>query len=171
MSNSDIGRCRAASARTSLRPRRRRRRAVGRNHPSTQRSSGCRDNLQQPVAPRRQGSRAPSLQSAGVLGPLPCVQCPRWFESTSWSGLAVRPLSLWDASPGVLSQPPLSLGRFQGRRPSVLSRLLSYSVGLPATRSNLVGLKPGQTHLQCARDQSSQNAVVRKRDRSTLHDP
>ena len=49
--------------------------------------------------------------------PLPCVQCPRWFESTSWSGLAVRPLSLWVASPGVLSQPPASLGRFLGRRP------------------------------------------------------
>ena len=45
MSNSDVGRRRAASARTSLRPRRRRRRTVGRNHPSTQHSSGCRDNL------------------------------------------------------------------------------------------------------------------------------
>ena len=27
------------------------------------------------------------------------------------------------------------------------------TMGLPATRLNLVGLRPGQTHLQCARDQ------------------
>ena len=31
--------------------------------------------------------------------------------------VAVRPLSLWFASPGVLSQPPASLARFLGRRP------------------------------------------------------
>ena len=52
------------------------------------------------------------LRTLGSLGPLPCVQCPRWFESTSWSGLAVRTQSLWDASPGVMSQPPWLLGRF-----------------------------------------------------------
>ena len=113
MSNSDVGRCRAASARTSLRPRRRRRRTVGRNHPSTQRSSGCRDNLQRPSGVATPGFSGPfPFRALGSLGPLPCVKCPRWFESTSWSGLAVRPLSLWDASPGVMSQPPWSLGRF-----------------------------------------------------------
>ena len=37
--------------------------------------------------------------------------------------LAVRKLSLWDASPGVLSQLPASLGRFWGRRSFVRSTI------------------------------------------------
>ena len=52
------------------------------------------------------------LRALGSLGPLPLVQYPRWFESTSWTRVAVRTQSLWDASPGVMSQPPVSLGRF-----------------------------------------------------------
>ena len=37
--------------------------------------------------------------------------------------MAVGPLSLWVASPGVLNQPPVSLGRFLGRRPFVRSTI------------------------------------------------
>ena len=36
----------------------------------------CRDNLQQPVAPRRQGSRVPSLKRAGVFGSPPLCAMP-----------------------------------------------------------------------------------------------
>ena len=148
----------------------------------------CRDNLQQPVAPRRQGSRGPSPSRTGVFGspPLgaiptlvreylldtslaafslgcqpgsyesaPCVTwsvigtpplrtvshctgqvatdpqspkggsqraCPTRGAHPTASGLhgtvAVRPLSLWVASPGDLSQPPVTRDRSLGRRPS-----------------------------------------------------
>ena len=37
--------------------------------------------------------------------------------------MAVRTRSLWVASPGVLGQPPASLGRFWGRRPFVRSTI------------------------------------------------
>ena len=44
-------------------------------------ASSCRDNLQQPVAPRRQGPWLPPLRTLGSLGPIPFVRCrhPRWF--------------------------------------------------------------------------------------------
>ena len=76
------------------------------------RTSSCRDirSGQRRLDARVLGSLP--LHGLGSLGPLPLLQYPRWFESTSWSGLAVRTQSLWDASPGVMSQPPWSLGRF-----------------------------------------------------------
>ena len=40
--------------------------------------------------------------------------------------VAVRKLSLWVASPGVLSQPPSSLGRFLGRRPFLRSTVAGW---------------------------------------------
>ena len=40
------------------------------------RGSSCRDKLQEPVAPRRQGSRVPSLQRAGVFGSPPLCVMP-----------------------------------------------------------------------------------------------
>ena len=57
------------------------------------------------------------LHALGSLGPFPFVRYPRWQESTFWSRVAVRKLSLWVASLGDMSQPPASLGRFLGRRP------------------------------------------------------
>ena len=40
------------------------------------RTCGCRDNLQQPVAPRRQGSRGPSPSRTGVFGSPPLGAIP-----------------------------------------------------------------------------------------------
>ena len=88
-------------------------------------TSSCRDNLQKPVAPRRQGSWVPSPSSAGVFGAPPFFlhRChPRGFESSSFLWHLGR-FSLWVASPGVLSQLPASLGRFMGRRPFVRSTI------------------------------------------------
>ena len=75
------------------------------------RASSCRDNLQRPVAPRRQGPRVPSPSHTGVFGPPPFCALPTLFESTSFTRVAVRKLSLRDASPGSESS-PLSHGRF-----------------------------------------------------------
>ena len=52
------------------------------------RDGGCRDNPQQQMAPRRQGSRVPSLRTVGSLGPrsFSYRRSPRWFESTSFGG-------------------------------------------------------------------------------------
>ena len=47
--------------------------------------------------------------------------------------MAVRTQSLWDASPGVMSQPPWSLGRFSGRRPCARSAIARDR--LPLTQS------------------------------------
>ena len=69
----------------------------------------CRDNPHQPMAPRRRGSRVPFLRS--VLMQPTLIREYLLF-------LAVRELSLRDASPGDLSQPPFS-DRFLGRRPSL----------------------------------------------------
>ena len=60
-----------------------------------------------------QGLRVPSLQSALTQTTL----VVRVFL------LAVGKRSLWDASPGVMSQPPVSLGRFSGRRPCARSAI------------------------------------------------
>ena len=103
-----------------------RRRCSGRARPPH--TSSCRHNLQPAVAPRRQGPRVPYPSHTGVFGPLPCVQHPRRFESTSWSGLAVRTQSLRDASPCSESS-PLSLGLFYGRRPFVCSTINVCAVG------------------------------------------
>ena len=46
------------------------------------------------------------LRARGSLGPLPLVQYPRWFESTSWTRVAVRTQSLWVASPGSYESAP-----------------------------------------------------------------
>ena len=43
--------------------------------------------------------------------------------------VAVRPLSRWVASPGDMSQPPVSLGRFLGRRPFVRSTIARWQGG------------------------------------------
>ena len=70
------------------------------------RTSSCRNNLQQQVAPRRQGPWVPSLSRNGVFrGP------PPWCNTHAGSrvplgNVADGPLSLWVASPGVLSQLP-----------------------------------------------------------------
>ena len=49
------------------------------------RTRSCRDNLQQPVAPRRQGpwGLLHSSRTGGLWVPSLFVQYPRWFESTS----------------------------------------------------------------------------------------
>ena len=71
---------------------------------------------------------------AGVLGSLPFAQWGLWdpalfrtLQSTLVREYTVcwqfRPRSLWVASPGVLSQPPLLLGRFLGRRPCARSAI------------------------------------------------
>ena len=71
---------------------------------------------------------------AGVVGSLPFAQWGHWapapFRTDAvHAGLrvlllvAVRTQSLWDASPGVMSQPPWSLGRFSGRRPCARSAI------------------------------------------------
>ena len=57
------------------------------------------------------------IRELGLWAPLPFVRYPRWQESTCWSRVAVRKLSLWVASLGDMSQPPLTPGRFLGRRP------------------------------------------------------
>ena len=87
------------------------------------RSSCCRDNMLHPVAPRRQGPWVPSPRVLGSLGPFLLVRwCRARFREFLFS-VAVGPLSLWVASPGVQSQPPASLGRFLGRRPFVRSTI------------------------------------------------
>ena len=68
--------------------------------------------------PRREVASGPATRG---------VPTPQLLGDLLWQ---LRPLSLWVASPGVLSQPPLSSDRSLGRRPFVLSRLLSYSVGV-----------------------------------------
>ena len=96
------------------------------------RDGGCRDNPQQQMAPRRWGSRVPSLRTVGSLGPRP-FSYAEVHAGLRAPLLAVRPRSLWDASPGVMSQPPVSLARFSGRRPCARSaiargrRLLTHS--------------------------------------------
>ena len=62
------------------------------------------------VAPRRQVPRVPSPSHTGVFGPPSFCALPTLFRD-----VAVGSLSLWVASPGVLSQPPASHGRFLGR--------------------------------------------------------
>ena len=52
------------------------------------------------------------FNALGSLGPLPVCKTPLWLESTSWTRVAVRTQSLWVASPGVMSQPPETQGRF-----------------------------------------------------------
>ena len=64
--------------------------------------------LQSSVAPRR---------------PLALVQHPRWFESTFSSEVAVGKRSLWDASPGVVSQPLCHLVGFRVAAPSFVPPL------------------------------------------------
>ena len=87
-------------------------------------TSSCRDNRQKTVAPRRQGSWVPSPCTLGSLGPLPsCALMPPTLFRELLFSVAVGPPSLWFASPGVLSQPPASLGRFWGRRPFVRSTI------------------------------------------------
>ena len=87
-------------------------------------TSSCRDNLQKTVAPRRQGPWVPSPFTLVSLGPLPsCALMPPTLFREFLFSVAVGPLSLWVASPGVLSQPPASLGRFPGRRPFVRSTI------------------------------------------------
>ena len=51
------------------------------------RVGSCRENREQPVAPRRQGPWVPSPSHTwGLWGPSLFVQYPRWFESTSLRG-------------------------------------------------------------------------------------
>ena len=87
------------------------------------RSSSCRDSMLHPVAPRRQGPWVPSPRTLGSSGPLPscALMPPTLFREFLFS--VAGPLSLWVASPGVLSQPPASLGRFLGRRPAARSAI------------------------------------------------
>ena len=64
------------------------------------------------------------LRTLGSLGPLPsCALVPPTLLREFLFSVAVRPLSLWVASPGVLTQPPASLGRFLGRRPILRSTI------------------------------------------------
>ena len=85
------------------------------------RTSSC---LQRPVAPRRQGPWVPAPSYTGVFGLPPfCALIPPTLFLEYLFSLAVGPISLWVASPGVLSQPPASLGRFWGRRPFVRSTI------------------------------------------------
>ena len=87
-------------------------------------TSCCLDNMLHPVAPRRQGPWVPSPRTLGSLGPLPsCAVMPPTQFREFFFPVAVGPLSLWVVSPGVLSQPPASLGRFWGRRPFVRSTI------------------------------------------------
>ena len=67
------------------------------------------------VAPRRQGPRVP-FAHWGLWAP--SLLCATHAVSRVLLLLAVGSLSLWDASQGVLSQHPLTPGRFWGRRPS-----------------------------------------------------
>ena len=67
------------------------------------------------------------LRTLGSLGPLPsCALMPPTLLREFLFSVAVRPLSLWVASPGVLSQLPASLGRFLGRRPFVRSTIAQW---------------------------------------------
>ena len=76
---------------------------------------GCRDNPHQPMAPRRRGSRVPSLRSV--------LMQPTLLREYLFVSLAVRELSLRDASPGSESSP---LGRFSGRRPCTRSAIVRW---------------------------------------------
>ena len=80
----------------------------------TYHTCGCRDNPQQQMAPRRRGSRVPSLRSV-LLQPT-LIREYHLF-------LAVRPQSLRDASPGSESSP---LGRSLGRRPCARSAIVRW---------------------------------------------
>ena len=86
--------------------------------------SGCHDNLQQPVAPRRQGPWSPAPSHTGVFGSPPlCAQTPptlvrEYLLSVAWQ--LPGKLSFRDASLGSESSPSL-LGRFLGRRPAARS--------------------------------------------------
>ena len=66
-------------------------------------SSSCRNNLQQPVAPRRQGRWVPSPSRTGVVGAPPLSAIPTLVREYLF--VAVGPLSLRDASPGSESSP------------------------------------------------------------------
>ena len=91
-------------------------------HPVRRRS--CRDNMLHPVAPRRHGPWVPSPRTLGSLGPLTsCAEMPPTLFRVYLLTVAVGKRSLWVASPGVMSQPPVSLGRFSGRRPFVRSTI------------------------------------------------
>ena len=68
-------------------------------------------------------SRVPSLRTVGSLGPAPFRTHAVHAGLRVLPFVAVRTQSLWDASPGVMSQPPWSLGRFSGRRPRARSAI------------------------------------------------
>ena len=89
----------------------------------------CRNNLQQQVAPRRQGLWVPSLSRDGVfgaplLGATPTLVREFLFRR-KWQ-LGRFPLR--DASQGSEPSPP-SDGRFQGRRTLVRSTIVRWQEG------------------------------------------
>ena len=62
------------------------------------------------------GFLGPSPSYTGVFGapPFLCTDAPHAVSRVPLFAVAVRSLSLWVASPGVMSQSPASLGRFLG---------------------------------------------------------
>ena len=99
------------------------------------------------------------LQALGSLGPLSFVQYPRWFESTSWSRVAVGPLSLLDACPGSESS-PLSLGRFWGPRPLVPSTIARVQEATDPQTPRLLGVSK---QWRCFSSRPCCSAAVRSR--------
>ena len=86
------------------------------NQGRPQHACSCRDNLQQPVVPRRRGPWAPSLSRNGVFGAPLLGAIPTLVREYLF--VAVGPHSLRDDSPGSESSPS-SDGRFLGRCPLV----------------------------------------------------
>ena len=70
------------------------------------------------------GFSGPFPLHSGVFGPPPLfARCsPRWFESTLFGGSLGLVLFGLPAR-GVMSQPPVTLGRFSGRRPYARSTI------------------------------------------------
>ena len=109
----------------------------------------------------RQTAAGSGAATPGSSGPFPFTHWGLWCLLLGAEPALVH-LSSWQSGRFLFGMPARGPSRPLPRLASswvaamlFLLRGLSSSVGLPATRLNLVGLRPGQRHLQCARDQSS----------------
>ena len=84
-------------------------------------TSSCRDNLQQPVAPRRQGPWVPSPSHTGVFGAPPFCAIPTLVREYLFAWQLGR--SLFRLPAQGPSRPLSLLGRFWGRRPFARSTI------------------------------------------------